>query len=228
MRSTPHDALALSGGGALFAALYGARVYYSGHGLYGFLLWNLLLAAVPWLCAVGLGRAAARREARAAGPLVDGLAWALGAVWFAFLPNAPYLITDFVHLRARPPVPLWYDVILLGAAALTGLLAGAFSLRRVQRVVARTLGPRPAGLLVLVALPASGFGIYLGRFERLNSWDLVLHPRSVLADVLAAPSLRTLVVTVATAALLAVAYLAVRERRSEGSPPRRAPGAWSR
>lgn len=211
------ETAALLGGALLFAGMLAARVFHSREGVYGFLVWNLFLAVVPWLAAVGLERWVARRSAGLS-CLVAAL---LGGVWLLFLPNAPYLITDLVHLRARPPVPLWYDVLMLGSAALTGLLAGAFSLRRVQRAVAASLGSIAGYATVLVALPAAGFGIYLGRFARLNSWDLVLHPGTVLAEIAAAGSPRAAVSTLATAALFAVAYLAVAE------PPLPLPvGGW--
>jgi len=38
------------------------------------------------------------------------LAIPAGAVWLPFLPNAPYLISDFVHLKQRSVPPLWVAV----------------------------------------------------------------------------------------------------------------------
>lgn len=222
MRS--NGGIALVSGGGLFVVMYAARVWYSGEVLFGFLMWNLWLAAVPWLCAAALER----HLARASGASL--IAWMLGAMWLLFLPNAPYVLTDFVHLRARPPVPLWYDVLMLGAAALTGLLAGAFSLAQIEWCVARSAGPRVGRAVVAAALPSSGFGIYLGRFERFNSWDALLHPTRVLRGVIAEPSARSLVVTVVSAALFAVAYLAIASPlpSSRRLPTRRPPGRTDR
>ena len=205
-----HGFFALVAGSLLWCALYGARIHYSGRLLYGFLLWNLFLAWVPWLLAAAVERALER------GPRV-AVILATGA-WLVFLPNAPYVITDFLHLRLRSPVPLWFDVLLLGTASLTGLLAGALSLRRVERALSGKLDGRVlhAGLWLAIAL--SGFGIYLGRFERWNSWDLLLHPLSVLASVTHLLDRRALVVTFACAGLLGVAYLGVRDvRREQGA-----------
>lgn len=186
---------------SLLLGLYVARVFYSGAWTFGFLLWNAFLALVPWGLARLVERASARRQRATTAAL-------LGA-WLLFLPNAPYLVTDLLHLRARPPVPHWYDVLLLGTAALLGLLAGAFSLVRVQRVLRRHRGGRVARLVVLAAITLSGFGIYLGRFERFNSWDLILHPWTVLMRCLASLGPRSVVVTVACAALLAITYVSV-------------------
>jgi len=208
-RLTSHGLSSLVLGSALWCALYGARVFTSGRFIYGFLLWNLFLAWVPWVLALAADSALRRGWRVVAVGLVAG--------WIAFLPNAPYVLTDFLHLRSRAGVPLWFDVLLLGTASLTGLLAGAFSLRRMEDALDERL---PTWLVrggLALAIVAAGFGIYLGRFERLNSWDLVLHPLEVLARVLEAPGRRALVVTVACAGLLGTTYLAVRERRSEAN-----------
>src|SRR5262245_33382879 len=82
------------------------RVFYTGRTAYIWLGWNLILAWVPLLIALVI----ARRHAPGTRPswLLSGV---LGAVWLAFLPNAPYLVTDLIHLRARGFVPIWYDAI---------------------------------------------------------------------------------------------------------------------
>lgn len=197
-----HGFLALAAGSLLWSGLWLGRVYYSGHLLYGFLVWNLFLAWVPWLLAMAAGAAIARGWRVASASLL--------LAWIVFLPNAPYVITDFLHLSVRSPVPLWYDVLQLGTASLTGLLAGAFSLRRVEQAFDGRLDPRLRAAAVALVILAAGFGIYLGRFERWNSWDLVLHPLALLRSLAAGPSPRALVVTAACAGLLGVAYLGVR------------------
>lgn len=209
----------LLAGSVLWAGLYAARVGYSGRLVYAFLVWNLFLAWVPWLLASFAATALARGRRGVA-------ALALGA-WLLFLPNAPYVLTDFLHLRARAPVPLWYDVLLLGTAALTGLFAGAYSLVRVETALEARVDPRLVRLGIAAVILLSGFGIYLGRFERWNSWDLLLSPLELLASVLAAPSPRAMVVTAACAGLLGVAYLGVREARvsARGADPR---ASWPR
>jgi uncharacterized membrane protein len=203
---TSHGGLALLLGSALLVGLYGARVFHSGSITFGFLLWNLTLALVPWLLARGALVADGRGWVRTA--------WALGVLWLLFLPNAPYLVTDFVHLRPRANVPVWYDVALLGTAALTGLVAGGLSLRTMHTWVERRYGSWAALALVVASVPATGVGIYLGRFERWNSWDLLLRPFAVLGDVAAlvqdpGGNLRAYVVIAIFAGLLAVSYLAV-------------------
>ncbi len=153
-------------------ALLAVRMLRAHTASYFFLVWNLFLAVIPALAAALL-----RKSAH---PLAQVL-WF--AVWLLFLPNAPYVITDLVHLRARDPIPLWYDVAMLISCGGTGLLLGYSSLADVQSVIARRFGRALSWILAAGALLLSGFGIYLGRFLRWNSWDALSHPAALLADV---------------------------------------------
>ncbi|HYF61839.1 MAG TPA: DUF1361 domain-containing protein [Herpetosiphonaceae bacterium] len=162
---------------ALASALLLGRMRLSGTGTYGFLFWNITLAWIPYLASLALvatQRHAPRRWATAL----------LGLIWFCFLPNAPYLITDLMHLRYNAEVPLIYDVGMLASAAWTGSFLAVASLRMVQALVRQAYGGLVSWLFVLLAIGSSGFGIYLGRVLRWNSWDVVMNPRAVLADVL--------------------------------------------
>lgn len=105
------------------------------------------------------------------------------AIWLLFLPNAPYILTDFIHLKYRPPVPLWYDVLMLFSCAGTGLLLGYGSVMLVQRDLARRHGPRAGWIAAGAALVLSAFGIYLGRFLRWNSWDALTDPVPLFAEI---------------------------------------------
>ncbi|HEU5103225.1 MAG TPA: DUF1361 domain-containing protein, partial [Roseiflexaceae bacterium] len=104
-----------------------------------------------------------------------------GALWLLFFPNAPYIVTDFVHLRERPPVPLWYDIGLLAAFAWSGCFLAVVSLQTMQRLVRQHCGSLVSWLFVAASIGLSGLGVYLGRFERWNSWDIVFYPQDVLA-----------------------------------------------
>jgi uncharacterized membrane protein len=138
----------------------------------GFLAWNLFLAAVPAVAAWMFARAMGKNSST-----IERVAWF--AVWLLFLPNAPYIITDFVHLTTYPDIPFWYDTALIVSCAGTGLLLGYTSIADVQMVVARRYSALMGWLLVIAAVLLSGFGIYLGRFLRWNSWDTLTSPRQL-------------------------------------------------
>jgi uncharacterized membrane protein len=158
------------------AALFVLRVERSGSLLYGFLLWNLFLAWIPWLAARAFRASSLCRASR-----LLRLGWF--TLWLLFLPNAPYILTDLLHLAPRPSVPLWYDLALLSSCAGTGLLLGYVSLFETQDAVEEQLG-RTAGWIVAAgSLFLSGFGIYLGRFLRWNSWDPFTDPAGLFCDI---------------------------------------------
>ena len=162
----------------LAGALLLGRMRLSGTDTYHFLFWNIMLAWIPYLVSLAmlvLQRHAPQRR------LTRGL---LAAIWFCFLPNAPYLITDLMHLRYNVEVPLIYDVGMLASVAWAGTFLAVVSLRMVQALVRAAYGAAVSWLFVLVVIGCSGFGIYLGRVLRWNSWDVVMNPRAVLADVL--------------------------------------------
>ncbi|MBC7921842.1 MAG: DUF1361 domain-containing protein [Ferruginibacter sp.] len=158
------------------------RIWYTGHGTYRFLVWNLFLAWIPVVAAYFLQRVFAKNPSNWPRLL------ALGLVWLLFLPNSPYLLTDFVHLEDRSmsghDIHLLYDAALIFAFALTGLLNGFVSLYWVHRALNRVLHQRLGWLLVVGILALTGYGVYLGRVLRWNSWDVVTNPRSLAKDVL--------------------------------------------
>lgn len=153
------------------------RYLYSNSTNYINLMWNLFLAWVPYVLSLF---AAGFKQLK---PQVWPLLLLLGMGWLAFFPNAPYLVTDFYHLGWRPPVPLWYDIGLIAVFAFTGCFLAIASLRTMHLLVEEYLGSLLGWLFVLVALGLAGLGVYLGRFGRWNSWDLLIHPRSLLKEI---------------------------------------------
>ena len=189
------------------AALLVARGWYAHDLMFRFLVWNLFLALVPAFAA------AAMVHANRHGARVFAVVWA--GVWLLFLPNAPYLITDLVHLKPRPPVPYWFDILLFTTFAGAGILAAFSSFHDVQHVVARRFGRGASWAVLALAAFAAGFGIYLGRVERLNSWDVFTRPEDLLPAVterLFAPwtQPRALAVTMLYGAVVLFGYVAVR------------------
>lgn len=199
-------ALCLSSG--LSVAMYAVRALYAESFVFFFLNWNLLLAWIPF------GVAALMHMLGQRGANSLPLLAFLFTVWLLFFPNAPYLVSDLMHLAPRQNVPLWYDAMLLFSYAWNGLILGFASLWLIQQLVADRLGVFAGWLLVIVTLPAAAFGIYLGRFERWNSWDVLVDPVGRLNDLVAGllnpmAHPRAIVVTLLFAAFMAIAYSTV-------------------
>jgi uncharacterized membrane protein len=162
---------ALAAASALCIVTVVYRGHHTGDHFYAFLVWNLVLAWVPLVLALGAYASARRRQ---------GVATVvLGVLWLLFFPNAPYLLTDFIHLHESTATPLWYDALMLALFAWTGLLLGFGSLYVMQVVWKRAVGPAASWVGVVAALALASFGVYLGRFLRFNSWDALVRPRRI-------------------------------------------------
>ena len=149
----------------------------AGQPAFAFLQWNLFLAWIPFVLATCLAAVHHRRGPR---PLL----WALGGAWLLFLPNAPYILTDFIHLGRRDGAPLWFDAALIGTFAATGLILGLASLLIVHHVVEARSG-RVVGWVVAVgSLVLRALGVSLGRLPRLNPRDVITDPNGLIAVVL--------------------------------------------
>jgi uncharacterized membrane protein len=163
---------------ALCLGLLALRAWHYRNSGQNWLVWNLFLAWLPTLgafAAYNLNHWPTRLRWL---PIVG-----LSLLWLLFLPNAPYLITDIIHLKPHSSVPLWYDLIMLVAFAWTGSFLGLVSLYLMQMLVRKTIGNAASWLFVLGVLALNSFGIYFGRFLRWNSWDVLFRPASLFCDL---------------------------------------------
>jgi uncharacterized membrane protein len=158
-------------------ALFTARVIQSYSFAYTNLIWNLFLAWLPFLFSLWAAALYSARPDRKWVLLIPGFFWLL------FFPNAPYIITDFLHLKERPGIPIWYDILMLAAFAWTGFFLAIASLRTMQLLVKNQFGWLPSWLFAGSALTLASIGIYLGRFSGWNSWDIFFSPKEILYDV---------------------------------------------
>src|SRR6266487_2381340 len=157
-------------------AMIAFQITYAGNPDNLAIAWNLFLAWIPFVLALIIydrGRSAAPRPALGAAALL----------WLLFLPNAPYILTDLKYIDGFTGASAFYDVVLLASAAWTGLLLGLTSLFLVHAVARRLVGAFNALPLVVGALALSSFGIYLGRVQRWNSWDVFVRPGSLFGDI---------------------------------------------
>jgi uncharacterized membrane protein len=81
-----------------------------------------------------------------------------------------------MHLYRYQPVPMWYDIAMFGSFAATGVLIGYAAVADVESVLAERFGRRVGSAAAIGSLLLCGFGIYLGRILRWNSWDVVTSP----------------------------------------------------
>ena len=189
------------------ATMVAVRVKRTGSGYYVFLLGNLFLAFVPLVFSTGL-RIADRLQFNRV------IKVALFCLWLLFLPNAPYILTDILHLPRAAQAPAWYDLALLLSCSGTGLLMGYLSLIDVQGLVSKNFNPILGWIFAVTTLVLSGFGIYLGRFLRWNSWDVITSPTLVfdLFHVVAHPTGKAGpgAVTFIFGIILALGYISLR------------------
>ena len=157
-----------------------ARVHtrVSGTNVYSFLVFNLGLAWIPFIAALA---AYASMRNRITFFLIAPISI---LVWLIFFPNAAYLLTDFQHLASfNSDTPLWFDVLILIWFAWTGLLLGISSLYLIQEIVTRTFNTGVGWVFAVVATSLSSLGVYLGRFLRWNSWDILQDPLPIAKDM---------------------------------------------
>ena len=164
---------------AICVGLVVARVAYSDTGRHTSLLWNLFLAWIPFMLAYFAHLVSWRRATLYL--IIPIIAF----LWLIFYPNAPYMLTDLQDLSRRASdAPLWYDVIIVVWCSWTGMLLGVISLYLMQDIIIRTFGRTTGWIFVFVISALSSFGIYIGRFVRLNSWDILQDPAETAQEIL--------------------------------------------
>ena len=133
----------------------------------------------------------------------------LTTLWLAFFPNAPYMITDLAHLTVDYHRDLtWHDVIMLFFYAEVSLFNGLVSLYWIHRSWRRVFSRRVSITFLLLSLPLAGFGVYLGRVRRMNSWDIIHDPRAIPNNLIESAMDRTAwVFSMEIGMLLGILYL---------------------
>ena len=157
------------------AALILARMAYSGSPRYLFLGWNIFLAWIPYVLSCFF-RDYQHKEH-----------WKkifLFASWLLFFPNALYIVTDLIHLEESSNVPLWYDAVLLFASSFIGLIMALVSLQKAEFFLHQLFRKNKVDLMILIILFMGSFGVYLGRFQRWNSWDVINNPLALASDII--------------------------------------------
>jgi uncharacterized membrane protein len=174
LKSELHRWLAAS---VLFSVLLVvARTVYTGEFVFFFLVWNLFLAYVPYFISGWLQLHPAWIESR----------WRFAAAficWLLFIPNSFYIITDLFHLRNYFTAPMWYDLALILSFAWNGLLAGILSVRQMEKMTQLHVGYRSEFFFIFPIMFLNAFGVYVGRYLRFNSWDVLSSPFGVITKI---------------------------------------------
>lgn len=154
-------------------ALLVSRVVIKQEIRYLFLAWNLLLAFIPYWLTVRLQQ----KERKLIFNLV------IIGIWLLFFPNAPYLVTDFIHINKSNSTIIWFDVVLLFMFSSTGMYMAIKSLDIIHTWIHNNTNRLIGMITISIAIILSGFGIYLGRIERWNSWDIIHKPVSLFKNI---------------------------------------------
>ncbi len=201
----------------LCVSLVAVRIHYTSKVTFVFLLWNIFLAIIPYIISTTLVLYSDRITNR----------WALlipFLFWLCFFPNAPYILTDLFHLKPRAGVPYWYDLALILFFAWNGLMLGYASVMDMQAVITRHFNKWIGWAMAIASLILGSFGIYLGRYLRWNSWDVISSPTGLLRDIavrvldpIAHP--QTYGVTIIFSAFLVIGYLLITQFASAYRKP---------
>ncbi|QDY82068.1 DUF1361 domain-containing protein [Paenibacillus polymyxa] len=161
----------------------------SGTRMYQFLYWDIFLAWVPVFISLLMVALTKLRNAKAKNILLFFAAW----IWLFFLPNALYLVTELLHAfrfyDVNPDTRFWLNtqfwliVFTSFSAAGIGLFLTSLCVLTVHRMLRKIYSGWLAWGIVFVMLWLASIGVYIGRFARLNSWDVLLQPLVLLADI---------------------------------------------
>lgn len=157
-------------------ALILARMGYTGKIFSLFMIWNLFLGSLPYL----ITRTMSREPKWAASKLNFVIAFLL---WLFWVPNSFYIITDLFHLHQNPDVPHWYDLALYMSCAWNGLLMGLLSVRQMEKLWMVRFPKLRDWWFIAPVMFLNAWGVYIGRFLRFNTWDLIANPFQLLTDI---------------------------------------------
>lgn len=152
------------------------RLFYTGSRLFFFLNWNLFLAFIPWFFS-SLLIVYPKLQKKTVLTII------VLAIWLLFFPNAPYILTDLFHLKRNLIMPIWFDLLLILSFAWTGLLFGFISLWNIEKVLTNFLKKGWVTFISISLMFIGSFGIYLGRYLRWNSWDIIQQPLKLIYDI---------------------------------------------
>ena len=157
-------------------ALTSFRIVYTDNLRFIGLCWNLFLAIIPCLITRFAIRNPSWIESRARFVF-------LFIGWLLFIPNSFYIITDLFHLEISYSIPLWYDLALIFSFAWNGILLGVISVRQMEKMVRINFPAIREWQFVYPMMLLNAFGVYIGRYLRYNSWDVIANSFQLTQDL---------------------------------------------
>lgn len=141
-----------------------------------FLIWNLVLAVIPYLLSNFIKIDFSLKKYN-----FKNLIYIV--TWLLFVPNTFYLITDFVHLNHHNLLQYCFDFILLSSFTIAGFYFGMLSIFSIQQQIQFFYTSKTSYLFTISISYLCAFGIYIGRFLRFNSWDIISYPVFLIESI---------------------------------------------
>jgi len=162
---------------SLFSCLLvGIKMTAEGMRVFMFLPWNLFLAFIPYAIVKWL---------------MANPAWienkfrfiSVFLLWLLFIPNSFYIITDLYHLELKEDAPRWFDLTMILSFAWNGILLGILSVSKMETIFRIFLKNKSILFFIYPVMWLIAWGIYIGRYLRFNSWDILTNPFSLFGDI---------------------------------------------
>lgn len=163
-----------------------------------YMIWNIILCWVPFELSLFFLKNNSKKNGASKFLLI-----LCATLWVLFLPNCFYIITDFIHISGNSymiinpnykpyittnesmyffsdNITIWYDFLSISLGVFIGLSLGVLSLYIIQSLIEKKYNKVFSWVIVGVISFISGYAIYLGRFLRWNSWDLIIKPINII------------------------------------------------
>jgi len=156
--------------------LLALRIHKTNSQFFIFLIWNIFLAIIPWIISSLLVVYPKLRKRYF-------IFLPAGILWILFIPNTFYIITDLFHLNYKNLAPVWYDFMLIFTFAWAGIMLGFTSIKDFEIILYEKINKKIVPIFITLILFLISFGIYLGRFLRWNSWNIINEPANLFYDI---------------------------------------------
>jgi uncharacterized membrane protein len=153
------------------------RLFFVSDKAFLFILWNFFLAGLPLIISSVMIQMSARGFSR------YSITFA-GILWLLFLPNAPYILTDYVHVIHGDPNYFLLNTFTFSWFAISAFVAAVISLHDVSDLLLMRYKRLQVSMMIFTICLLCSLGIYLGRDLRFNTWDVFLNPGAIVSETM--------------------------------------------